>query len=212
MLVCAAGTVPSDITKLFDAAGGGQLHLEFGNSCMGYDIPAAIGVRLADVGGEVYVLLGDGNYQMHPMELRDGDPGAHQADRPAERQLRLPVDPRPPARYVGHSLGNEFKIRDEATGRIDEGEYVEVDYVKNAESMGLTAIAAPHATRSVQALSRLAPRDTSTLIAVYIDKSHAPPGSGVWWEVIGAQVTGDETTRRLVEEREQGRTHQRFLY
>jgi 3D-(3,5/4)-trihydroxycyclohexane-1,2-dione acylhydrolase (decyclizing) len=63
VIVCAAGTVPSDISKLFDAAGGRQLHLEFGNSCMGYDIPAAIGVRLSETAGEVYVLLGDGNYQ-----------------------------------------------------------------------------------------------------------------------------------------------------
>ena len=69
VIVCAAGTVPSDISKLFDAAGGRQLHLEFGNSCMGYDIPAAIGVRLSETAGEVYVLLGDGNYQLHPMEL-----------------------------------------------------------------------------------------------------------------------------------------------
>ena len=64
----------------------------------------------------------------------------------------------------------------------------------------------------IAALAAARKRDTSTLIAVYTDKYYAPPGSGVWWEVIGAEVTNDETTRRLVDEREQGRRHQRFHY
>jgi 3D-(3,5/4)-trihydroxycyclohexane-1,2-dione acylhydrolase (decyclizing) len=68
-LVSAAGTPPADLTKLFDASNGRIMHLEFGNSCMGYDIPAAIGVRMSEPEGEVFVLLGDGNYQMHPLEL-----------------------------------------------------------------------------------------------------------------------------------------------
>ena len=69
VLVAAAGTIPADLTKLFEVNGGKELHLEFGNSCMGYDIPAGIGVRLAGAEKEVYILMGDGNYQMHPMEL-----------------------------------------------------------------------------------------------------------------------------------------------
>jgi 3D-(3,5/4)-trihydroxycyclohexane-1,2-dione acylhydrolase (decyclizing) len=114
--------------------------------------------------------------------------------------------------YVGHSLGNEFKIRDEQTGLIDEGDWLEVDYVKNAESIGLTAVECRTSDEVAAALAAARERDTSTLVAVYTDKYYAPPGSGVWWEVIGAEVTNDETTRRVVEEREQGRIHQRFHY
>ena len=55
-------------------------------------------------------------------------------------------------------------------------------------------------------------RDGSTLIACYVDKSYAPPGSGVWWEVIGAEVTNDETTRAIVDQREAGRVNQRYHY
>jgi 3D-(3,5/4)-trihydroxycyclohexane-1,2-dione acylhydrolase (decyclizing) len=215
VLVCAAGTVPSDITKLFDPAGGRELHLEFGNSCMGYDIPAAIGVRLAKTEGapgEVYVLLGDGNYQMHPMELVTA------MQERTKLTVLLSVNYGYQSihghqrAYVGHSLGNEFKVRDEATGEIDKGEYTEVDYVKNAESMGLVGVAAHTASEVREALKAARERDTSTLIAVYVDKSYAPPGSGVWWEVIGAEVTGDETTRGIVEEREAGRINQRYHY
>lgn len=216
VLVCAAGTVPSDITKLFDTAGGGELHLEFGNSCMGYDIPAAIGVRLANDttgdGGEVYVLLGDGNYQMHPMELVTA------LQERTKLTVILSVNYGYQSihghqrSYVGHSLGNEFKLRDAASGEIDKGEYIEVDYVKNAESIGLTGVAAHTLSEVRDALKAARDRDGSTLIACYVDKSYAPPGSGVWWEVVGARVTNDDTTRAVVEEREAGRVNQRFHY
>ena len=212
VIVCAAGTVPSDITKLFDAAGGRQLHLEFGNSCMGYDIPAAIGVHLSGTANEVYVMLGDGNYQMHPMELVTA------VQERAKLTVVLTVNYGYQSihghqrGYVGHSLGNEFKVRDAASGLIDEGDWLEVDYVKNAESVGLAAVACRTAEEVSAALAAARERDGSTLIAIYTDKHAGPPGSGVWWEVIGAEVTGDETTRRLVDEREQGRVHQRFHY
>ena len=95
-LVAAAGTIPADLTKLFDASGGRNLHLEFGNSCMGYDIPAAHrgahgaqGRRGADPdGGRKLPDAPDG--------ARDRHPGADQGDGGAQRQPRIPVHPRPP--------------------------------------------------------------------------------------------------------------------
>ncbi len=212
VVVCAAGSVPSDISKLFDAAGGRQLHLEFGNSCMGYDIPAAIGVGLSDTAAEVYVLLGDGNYQMHPMELVTAIQEGTKLTVILTVNYGYQSINGHQKSYVGHSLGNEFKVRDEATGLIDEGDWLEVDYVKNAESIGLTGVACHSLDEVTAALADARSRETSTLIAVYTDKYYAPPGSGVWWEVIGAQVTNDETTRQVVEEREKGRQNQRFHY
>ena len=103
-------------------------------------------------------------------------------------------------------------MRDAASGEIDKGEYIEVDYVKNAESIGLTAVAARTPSEVRDALEAARARDGSTLIACYVDKSYAPPGSGVWWEVIGAEVTNDEVTRAIVEQREAGRINQRFHY
>ena len=215
VLVCAAGTVPSDVTKLFDAAGGRELHLEFGNSCMGYDIPGAIGVRLAHQQGdtgEVYVLLGDGNYQMHPMELVTAVQERTKLIVVLSVNYGYQSIHSHQQAYVGHPLGNEFKVRDESSGQIDNGEYTEVDFVKNAESMGLTAVAARTVDEVRNAIKDAQQRDTSSVIAVYVDKSYAPPGSGVWWEVIGAQVTGDETTRSIVAQREAGRINQRYHY
>ena len=212
-LVCAAGTPPGDLQQLFEATGGRTLHLEFGNSCMGYDIPGAIGVRLARPdAGEVYVFLGDGNYMLHPMELKtaiqentkltvillqnDGFQSIH------GHQKAL----------VGHSLGNEFRVRDQETGKLDDGDFVDIDYAKNAESIGLRAWNVSDEDELRRALSEAREERRSGMIVVQIERYSRLPRSGIWWDIFGAEVTNDETTKRLVDEREEGRQGQRFYW
>lgn len=211
-LVAAAGTIPADLTKLFDSSNGRTLYLEFGNSCMGFDIPAAIGVKMARKEGEVFVLMGDGNYQMHPMELVTAiqeqtkitvvlvDNGGFQSIHGHQKAL------------VGHSLGNEFKIRDPESGLLDDGEFIEVDYVKNAQSIGLKAWRATDEAEIRQALTAARNETGSCMIVVPTEKYRYTPESGIWWEVIGAEVTGDPKTKELVEAREAGRVNQRFYF
>ncbi len=210
-LLAAAGTIPSDLTKLFDASQGRNLHLEFGNSCMGYDIPAAIGVRLAQDDGEVLVLMGDGNYQMHPMELVTA----------IQERTKVTIILNVNYGYqsihghqkalVGKSLGNEFKIRSEQTQMLDDGVFIEVDYVKNAESIGLRAWQATNAQEVRDALAAARQETGSCMIVVPTEMYRGVPDSGVWWEVVGAEVTNDATTRELVAAREAGRVKQRFF-
>ncbi len=211
-LLAAAGTVPSDLTKLFDVRGGKNVHIEFGNSCMGYDIPAAIGVRLAGTKDEVYVLMGDGNYQMHPMELVTA----------MQEQTKVTIILNVNYGYqsihghqkalVGHSLGNEFKIRDSSTGLLDKGQFIEVDYAKNAESVGVKNWVAHTEIEIRTALAEARDETGSCMIVVPTEKYRFPPGSDVWWEVVGAEVTNDKVTASLVGERELGRTKQKFYY
>lgn len=211
-LLAAAGTVPSDLTKLFDVAGGKLVHIEFGNSCMGYDIPAAIGVKLTGTEGEVLILMGDGNYQMHPLELITA------VQERAKITVVLNVNNGYQSIHghqkalVGHSLGNEFKIRDEDSGLIDKGAFVEVDYVKNAESLGVKAWFAENEAEVRAALRAARAEDGPCMIVVPTERYRFPPGSGVWWEVVGAEVTNDPKTRQLVADREAGRSKQRFYY
>ena len=211
-LVAAAGTIPADLTKLFDSSNGRTLYLEFGNSCMGFDIPAAIGVKMARKEGEVFVLMGDGNYQMHPMELVTAiqeqtkitvllvDNGGFQSIHGHQKAL------------VGHSLGNEFKIRDPETKLLDDGEFIDVDYVKNAQSIGLKAWRATDEAEIRQALTAARSETGSCMIVVPTEKYRYTPESGIWWEVIGAEVTGDPKTKELVDAREAGRVNQRFYF
>ena len=212
-LVCAAGTAPGDLHQLFEATAGRILHLEFGNSCMGYDIPGAIGVRLARPDdGEVYVFLGDGNYMLHPMELKtamqegikltvillqnDGFQSIH------GHQKVL----------VGHSLGNEFRVRNRETGKLDDGDFVEIDYAKNAESIGLRAWNVNNEEELKTALAEAKEEKRSCMIVAQIERYSRLPRSGIWWDVFGAEVTADENTKQLVDEREEGRKGQRFYW
>lgn len=211
-LVAAAGTIPADLTKLFDSSNGRTLYLEFGNSCMGFDIPAAIGVKMARKEGEVFVLMGDGNYQMHPMELVTAiqeqtkitvllvDNGGFQSIHGHQKAL------------VGHSLGNEFKIRDPQTKLLDDGEFIDVDYVKNVQSIGLKAWRATDEAEVRQALTAARSEKRSCMIVVPTEKYRYTPESGIWWEVIGAEVTEDPKTKELVDAREAGRVNQRFYF
>ena len=211
-LVAAAGTIPADLTKLFNARNGRKLHLEFGNSCMGYDIPAAIGVRMAQKNGEVFILMGDGNYQMHPMELVTA----------VQEQTKLiivlvvnygfqSIHGHQKA-LVGHSLGNEFKIRDPDTNLQDEGKFIEIDYVKNAESIGLCGCLAINEQDVRQALTDARAETRSCMIVVPTEKYRYTPDSGIWWDVVGAEVTNDPKTQELVAAREEGRKNQKFYY
>ena len=209
-LVAAAGTIPADLTKLFDASRGRNLHLEFGNSCMGYDIPAAIGVRLAQEGGEVLILMGDGNYQMHPMELVTAMQERTKLTVVLNVNYGFQSIHGHQKALVGHSLGNEFKIRDPKSRRLDDGPFLEVDYVKNAESIGLRAWLAGTEQEVRNALAAARRETRSCMIVVMTEKYRFAPDSGVWWEVVGAEVTGDPKTRELVEAREAGRARQRF--
>ncbi len=70
VVVCAAGGLPGELHKLWRAAGPGSYHLEYGFSCMGYEIAGGLGVRMARPSGEVFVMVGDGSYLMMNSELQ----------------------------------------------------------------------------------------------------------------------------------------------
>src|SRR6185369_10022594 len=134
-IIAAAGGAPGDLHELWDATGGRRCMLEFGFSCMGHEIPAGLGVRLAQPEGEVYVLIGDGTYLMNPTELVTALQEkikitvviAEYHGFQIIRRLQMP--------RLGRCFGNEFRERDTATNRL-EGEYLPIDLMKNAESMG----------------------------------------------------------------------------
>ena len=134
-VIAAAGGPPGDLLKIWDATQGRRCHLEFGFSCMGYEIPAGLGVRLTQETGEVYVLIGDGTYLMNPTELMTA----------LQENLKITVVISENHGYqcirrlqmwrTGVSFGNEFRQRDPQTKRL-EGEYVALDIAKNAASFG----------------------------------------------------------------------------
>lgn len=211
VVVSAAGTPVGDVQQMWDGSGGTACHLEFGNSCMGYDIPAALGVRMAQPDGEIYVLIGDGNYLMNPMELVTA----------AQERLKLTLVLLENHGYqsihghqrahVGHSMGNEFRTRDAKTNRLD-GEFVAIDFAKNAESMGARSWRVRQPDELRQALREARSENRSCVIVAEVAPYQRLPASGVWWDIPAAEVTQDPVTQKLRAEYEEGRKRQRFYY
>ena len=209
-IVAAAGAPPSDLLKLWDASNRRYCHLEFGYSCMGYEIPAALGVRMSQPEGEVIAYLGDGTYLMNPTELVTAmQEGLKVTVVIAEnhgfqciRQLQMGT--------VGHSFRNEFRTRAES-GRL-EGEYVPIDFAKNAESLGARAwnVRTPDEVRS--ALREARSETRSCVIVCEVEKHRYLPRSGVWWDIAAAETKEDGVTAKLREEYEEGRGRHRFYY
>jgi 3D-(3,5/4)-trihydroxycyclohexane-1,2-dione acylhydrolase (decyclizing) len=211
-IVAAAGSPPGDLHKLWDVSQGSTCHLEFGYSCMGYEIPAGLGVRMAQPQGEVFVFIGDGTYLMNPTELVTASQEglkitvviSENHGFQCIRQLQMGRS--------GHSFGNEFRTRDAKSKRL-EGGFVAIDFTQNAASMGARTWNANSPDEVRRALREARAETRPSVIVVQTEKYRYLPGSGVWWDVAPAQVSQDRVTQKLRAEYEEGRRKlQRFHY
>jgi 3D-(3,5/4)-trihydroxycyclohexane-1,2-dione acylhydrolase (decyclizing) len=212
IIITAAGSPPGDLMKIWDATGGRACQLEFGYSCMAYEIPAGLGARMAQPDGEIYVYIGDGTYLMNPTEIVTAvQEGFKITIVISENHGYQCIRGLQMAR-AGQSFGNEFRSRDRKTNRL-EGEYLKIDFAKNAESMGARAWNAntPEALR--KALLEARSETRPCVIVVETEKYRSLPGSEVWWDVAVAEVSQDLVTQKIRAEYERDRDRlQRFHY
>ena len=222
-IIAAAGGPPGDLQKVWDATERRYCHLEFGFSCMGYEIPAGLGVRLAvpDRGKRVLSFIGDGTFLMAPTELVTA------------LQERLPVTivisenhgyqaiHRLQMLRSGREFGNEFRYRDDALALSDgqsadkparlDGEYLRVDLVQIASGLGARAIRATTAAEVRDALSDTRDHDGPVVIVIPAIPHAELPAAGVWWDVAPAEVSDSETVAQLRAEYEAGLASQRWF-
>jgi 3D-(3,5/4)-trihydroxycyclohexane-1,2-dione acylhydrolase (decyclizing) len=211
-VIAAAGGLPGDLHQLWDTSGGRACHLEFGNSCMGYEIPAGLGVRMAQPRGEVYVYVGDGTYLMQPSELVTSLQEGLKLTVLISDNHGFQIIRRLQMNRVGVSFGNEFRTRDPEADRLD-GEYLRIDYAKNAESMGAKAWRATSPEELRRALTEARSETHSCAIVIETEPHRYGPDSEVWWDVAPAQVSSDPATQRARSEYEADRDRlQRFYY
>jgi 3D-(3,5/4)-trihydroxycyclohexane-1,2-dione acylhydrolase (decyclizing) len=209
-VIAAAGTPPGDLLKIWDATGGRNCHLEFGFSCMGYELPAGIGVRLAQPRGEVYVYIGDGTFLLNPGELANA----------AQEGLKITVVISENHGYQsiqrlqlwrhGKMFGNEFRTRQ--NGRLD-GDYVQLDLAKVAEGLGAHTwrVDSPGALRG--ALEAARGESRACVIVCETEPHRYLPGSDVWWDVAPAEVSEEPEVRERRRDYERERDElQRFYY
>ena len=210
-IVAAAGGPPGDLLRLWDATNGRHCHIEFGNSCMGYELPAGLGVRMSQPDGEVYVFIGDGTFLMNPTELVTAVQEnlkvtvviSENRGYQCIRQLQMVTS--------GEDFGNEFRIRDPATNRLT-GDYVSLDLAKTAEGMGARTWVAKTPAEVCQA-AREARSETGPCVIVAPTEPHRyAPGSEMWWDVAPAEVAGDAKTQERRKNYEDARRRRRFHY
>jgi 3D-(3,5/4)-trihydroxycyclohexane-1,2-dione acylhydrolase (decyclizing) len=191
-VVCAAGSLPGDLLKLWRPEDSKAYHLEYGYSCMGYEIPAGIGVKMAEPEREVVVAIGDGTYLMLNSEIvtavAEGiritvvvfDNHGFQCIKDLAWSVGVP------------QFGNELRFREAGSGRLTGG-YVPVDYAKHAEAMGAIGVTARTEEEIRDAIAAARTADRPTVIHVYVSPDKRAPGYEGWWDVPPAAVSGSET-------------------
>ena len=212
VVIGAAGAPPGDLLKLWNSTGNRPCLLEFGYSCMGWELPAGLGVRMARPVGEVYVFIGDGTYLMNPTELVTAMQENLKVTVVISNNHGFQVIRRLQMWRTGRSFGNEFRARERESNRL-EGDYLAIDYAKNAASMGARAweVETPESLRNALAEARLETR--SCVIVVETEKHRYAPGADVWWDVAPAETTGHAVTRQIRKEYESDRDRiQRYYY
>jgi 3D-(3,5/4)-trihydroxycyclohexane-1,2-dione acylhydrolase (decyclizing) len=210
VIVNAAGSLPGDLHKLWRARDPKQYHMEYGYSCMGYEIAAGLGVKMASPDRGVYVLVGDGSYLMMAQEIATS----------IQEGVRLTVvifDNQGFAsigglsRAVGSSgFLTRYRHRDSHTGLLD-GELVNVDFAANAESLGARAIRACTPAAIQAALETARGADRTTAIVIPVDIEQRVGGYESWWDVPIAEVSTLEDVRKAREAYDRARKAERHF-
>ncbi|MER6032325.1 3D-(3,5/4)-trihydroxycyclohexane-1,2-dione acylhydrolase (decyclizing) [Streptomyces sp. NPDC001835] len=189
IIVNAAGSLPGDLHKLWRTRSRDQYHLEYGYSCMGYEIPAAIGVKLAAPGRNVWALVGDGTYLMMPTEIVTAV-----QEGVAIKVLLLQNHGYASIGGLSESVGGErfgTAYRYRAADGGFTGAPLPVDLAANAASLGMRVLRARTVRDLRAALAEARAADTPTCVYVETETSDtvsgAPPAQA-WWDVPVAET------------------------
>lgn len=208
VVVNAAGSMPEDLNKLWKVRDPGQYHVEYGYSCMGYEIPAALGARLADPDREVFALVGDGTYLMLPTELVTAVQEGIAINLVLVTNHGYASIGGLSEKTGAERFGTAYRHR--AADGSFTGDPLPVDLAANAASLGIEVFRASTVDELREALrrSRACPRPTAVHVETDPAKAQLPPEA--WWDVPVAEVSARGTTRAARENYEQNRAQQRY--
>ena len=211
VMICAAGSMPGDLHKLWRTRNPKGYHLEYGYSCMGYEIAGGLGIKMADPSREVYVMVGDGSYLMMAQEIATA----------VQEGIKLNIvllDNHGFASIGGlsdavgaHEFGTRYKMRDGRTGQLD-GENVPTDLATNAESLGAYVLRPEGREGLLKAIAEARTMDRTTVIAVEVDREVRVPGYESWWDVPVAEVSTVEEVQKAREEFEVMVKNERYFF
>jgi 3D-(3,5/4)-trihydroxycyclohexane-1,2-dione acylhydrolase (decyclizing) len=195
VVVQAAGSMPGDLQLLWRARDPKQYHVEYGYSCMGFEIAGALGIRMADPSREVYALVGDGSYLMMSQEIVT-------AVSEGIKLIIVLVQNHGFASIgaLSESLGSQrfgtsYRYRDNDRGDY-AGDYLPVDLAANAESLGASVLRCRTIADLTEGLKQARDADRLTVVHIETDPLSPVPSSESWWDVPVSEVSELDSTRQ----------------
>jgi 3D-(3,5/4)-trihydroxycyclohexane-1,2-dione acylhydrolase (decyclizing) len=215
VVLCAAGSLPGDLHKLWRTKSNKSFHLEYGFSCMGYEIAGGLGAKMADPSREIYVMVGDGSYLMLSQEIVTSIQEGY--------KLTIVLIDNDGYKSIGslsRSLGSEgfgtrYLFRNQNSQRIDGDETttnatLPINLADNARSLGAHVIECTDYQSLTNALKDAKSIDKTTVIYTTCDRYQGIDGYG-WWEVPVAEIsdmkTVDEASKENLKMKKKQRLH-----
>ncbi|HXN26988.1 MAG TPA: 3D-(3,5/4)-trihydroxycyclohexane-1,2-dione acylhydrolase (decyclizing) [Candidatus Acidoferrales bacterium] len=209
IVVCAAGSLPGDLHKLWRTREPGGYHMEYGFSCMGYEIAGGLGAKMADPAREVYVLVGDGSYLMMAQEivtsLQEGF------------KINIVLLDNHGFSSIGglsracgnEGMGTSYRFR---RGDRYDGDVLPVDFAANAASLGAWIARAKTADELKAALTAAREQKRTSVVVIETAYDQRVPGYESWWDVPIAEVSERDAVKAARRSYEEARKKERFFF
>jgi 3D-(3,5/4)-trihydroxycyclohexane-1,2-dione acylhydrolase (decyclizing) len=209
VVLCAAGSLPGDLHKLWRTTDSKGFHLEYGYSTMGYECAAGIGAKIACPDREILVMVGDGNYLMMNNEIVT-------SIQEGIKFIIILLNNNGFGSIGGLSesigsqrFGTKYRYRDEKTGQLT-GQMLPVDFAQNARSLGANVIEA-HDIKSLKAaLEGAKEHHATSVITIETDLYKGIPGYA-WWEVAISEVSEVDTVKKAYKDYMEHKKKQRYF-
>jgi 3D-(3,5/4)-trihydroxycyclohexane-1,2-dione acylhydrolase (decyclizing) len=213
VVVCAAGSMPGDLHKLWRTRDPKGYHVEYGYSCMGYEIAGGLGVKMASPEREVYVMVGDGSYLMMSSEIITSIQEGYKltvvlVDNSGFSSIGAL------SRSVGSDgFGTHYRYRKDGSIGLDSeedpGEVLPVSLAANAESFGARVFRAKTVSELEDALAEAKGVDRTVVIHVPVDRYEGVPTYESFWDVPVAEVSEMDPVSAARKEYAEGRRAER---
>ena len=212
VVLCAAGSLPGDLHKLWRSKDSKSFHLEYGYSCMGYEISGALGAKIACPDREIYVMLGDGGYLMMPSEIVTSLQEGY-------KLCIILINNNGFASIGGLSksigsegFGTKYLYRDPESGKL-EGDPLPVDLAKNAESLGAKVYRTSNIASFNEALRDAKNEAHTTVIYIETVPERKMAGYGyAWWDVPISEVSTSGAVQEAYENYKAQKKNQRYFF
>lgn len=188
IIVCAAGSLPGDLHRLWRNTRPKTYHLEYGFSCMGYEVAGGLGVKMASPDAEVYVIVGDGSYLMMHSELLTSLQEGYKINVIVLNNHGYQCIRNLQMAHGSKGFGNEFRRRSSESRHLD-GEKLKVDFTQYANGLGAAAWHAADVQALKQCLQKAKQSSISTVITIDVLAHTMSHGYESWWRVGVAEVS-----------------------